>query len=135
DLSFVESIPVRLPDIDAEYLQHVDDAWLDNAYEERLERTGDDLSPIASAKKLTEMLFGKREASAPSVNGIPTAVAAVRARTVEDIAPDFKEESDTPLPVLSKDPTNEELLKYAHAHPTVKAALRIFRAEIVDVRK
>ena len=135
DLSFVESIPVRLPDIDAEYLQHVDDAWLDNAYEERLERTGDDLSPIASAKKLTEMLFGKREASAPSVNGIPTAVAAVRARTVEDIAPAFEEEPDTPLPVLSKDPTNEELLKYAHAHPTVKAALRIFRAEIVDVRK
>lgn len=135
DLSFVESIPVRLPDIDAEYLQHVDDTWLDNAYEDRLERTGDDLMPIASAKKLTEMLFGKRELSVQPVNGNSTAAAAVRARTVEDIAPVFEEEPETPLPVLSKDPTKEELLKYAHAHPTVKTALRIFRAEIVDVHK
>jgi DNA polymerase-3 subunit gamma/tau len=134
DLSFVESIPVRLPDIDSEYLQHVDDPWLDNAYEERLENTGDDLMPIASASKLTEMLFGKRETAAQPANG-NSAAAAVRARTVEDIAPAFDEDDDAPLPVLSGEPTKEELMKYANAHPTVKAALRIFRAELIDVRK
>lgn len=41
-----------------------------------------------------------------------------------------------PLPALSDDPTNEELMAYANALPSVQLAKQIFRgAAVVEVRK
>jgi len=34
------------------------------------------------------------------------------------------------MPTLSENPTEEEMLAYAQAHPLVKKALRIFRGKI-----
>ena len=51
------------------------------------------------------------------------------------VPPVFEEDDDeTELPELSDNPTQEELLKYVHAHPLVKKALRIFRGKIVEVK-
>lgn len=137
DTSFIEDIPVRLPEIDSEYLEHSEDPWLDNAYEIRLERTGDDLLPIASAQKMTEMLFGKRNqsyASSAAQSG-QNGVAVVQARSIPDLTPEYYAEIDnTPATELPNDPTREQLMEHARSHPTVKAALRIFRAELVDAR-
>ncbi len=137
DLSFVDDIAVRLPDIDSEYLEHIEDAWLDSAYETKLEITGDDLSPIPAAQKMAEMLFGKRsqsESSSAGQNG--SAAAAAKARSIPNITPEFYDETDdTPPTELPENPTQEQLMEHARSHPTVKAALRIFRAEIVNVHK
>jgi hypothetical protein len=51
---------------------------------------------------------------------------------IADVRP---EEADIPLPELSDDPTEEELLAYAKAHPAVRRVMRTFRAKIVKVEK
>jgi hypothetical protein len=135
DTSFIDDIPVRLPDIDSEYLEHSEDPWLDNAYELRLEQSGDDLLPITGAKNITEMLFGKpsqSKVSSVDQNGLATA----KARSIPDITPDFYTMiDDSPATELPEDPTQEQLTEHALSHPTVKAAMRIFRAELFAVRK
>lgn len=134
DTNFINDIPVRLPDIDSEYLEHTDDAWLDTAYEMKLERSGDDLMPIASAQKMTEMLLGKRSQTESSA--FQNGAAAAKARSIPDLTPEFYDEIDETPPIeLPKDPSQEQLMQFARSHPTVKAALRIFRAEIKSVSK
>src|SRR5262249_54501199 len=49
DLDFLKTVPVRLPPIPSEELEHVEDAWLDEAYERKLSWSGDDLAPIADS--------------------------------------------------------------------------------------
>jgi len=120
---------------DAE-LEHIADTRLDDAYEERLLVTGDDLMPIAGIEKLVEAFIGRPASSVSSAtmaNGnSSTGTAAARA-----FAPPASSPSPTPvdLPTLGDDPTAEELEQYALAHPTVKAAMNIFRAKIVKVTK
>ena len=41
DLGFLDSLPVKLAPIESEALEHVEDTWLDAAYERKLELTGD----------------------------------------------------------------------------------------------
>ena len=45
------------------------------------------------------------------------------------------DEEEIPLPDLSDDPSDEELLAYAQAHPAVRRVMRTFRAKIVKVEK
>lgn len=136
DLSFIASLPVKLPAISSEDLEHFEDKALDEAYERKLELTGDDLLPISSALEIAALAIGTRQRMDPiSANSGGTAAAPARSPLSISI-PDFvTEDESVELPKLSENPTNEELLAYAKAHPTVRKAMRIFRAKIVSVEK
>jgi DNA polymerase-3 subunit gamma/tau len=130
---------VRLPSLSAAELEHFDEPRFDDPYEEKLRITGDDLLPIKTAEKLIETLLGIQvnSGNAPktaSANGTATATApafdVVRPKT--GIAAD---QEPVNLPILSDDPTEDELLEYANAHPSIQAAKLIFRAKIVKVTK
>ncbi len=138
DLSFLDSINLPLPDIDSEDLEHVEDTWLDNAFDERLLASGDDLMPLPNAPNLAAAAIGGRRDSiaSPNVhsNGGGTAAAPARETPVYT-PPVFDDEPAGDLPALSEDPTEAEMLAYANAHPVVRKALRIFRGKIVEVKK
>jgi DNA polymerase-3 subunit gamma/tau len=134
--SAATTYPVRLPPLSSLELEHVDEPKLDDAYEQMLAISGDDLKPIAGIERLVEVFIG-RPASAPSnisaTNGSSAGTAAARAPIV---APQAKTSTDMiDLPELSDEPSEDELLAYARAHPSVQAAMRIFRAKVVKVSK
>ncbi len=112
---------------------HVDDVKLDAAYEERLERDGDNLKPIKNASQIIAELTGETASKkSSSTNG--TAAAPARSKPRNDLIPTFEEES-AEIPTLPENPTEAELLHYAENHPKVKTALRIFRGKIISVEK
>lgn len=128
----IDSMPIKLPPISAEDLEHVEDKWLDDAYEERLERSGDDLMPIANAALFIKELFSSpdKPANGNGSGPVPTIVPPI-------FTPPSFDEDDAPveLPKLSENPTEQELHDYAQAHPVIKKAMRVFRAKITEVRK
>ncbi|MEO6333785.1 MAG: DNA polymerase III subunit gamma/tau [Pyrinomonadaceae bacterium] len=138
DLSFLDSLPVKLAPIDSEALEHVEDTWLDSAYELKLERSGDDLFPILTAAALVESLFGKvaiETMSRPAQNG-SAASAAAPALSPVFVPPDLTSADEDYEPsILPENATDEELFAYAANHPLAKKAMRIFRAKIVEVKR
>ena len=137
DLSFIDSMPVKLAPMDAELLEHVDDTWLDAAYEKKLERSGDDLSQMSEASRLIEELLGKSIVTGIShatSNGSASAAAPALSPTYA--VPDFSESDDVPEPEsLSENATDEDLHTYASSHPLARKVMRIFRAKIVEVKR
>jgi DNA polymerase-3 subunit gamma/tau len=138
DLDFINSLPVKLPPISSEDLEHIEDKKMDALYERKLEWSGDDLMPIAKAEDLAKALIGNQAgaiAAKPNGNGSAAAAAPSRAPLNLQI-PNFEEEdAKIELPVLSDNPTEEELFAYANAHPMVRKAMRIFRAKVIAVNK
>jgi len=136
DLSFIASLPVKLPAISSEDLEHFEDKALDEAYERKLELTGDDLLPISSALEIAKLAIGTpQNLNSMSANSGGTAAAPARSPLSISI-PDFETEDESvELPKLSENPSAEELMAYAKAHPSVRKAMRIFRAKIVSVEK
>ena len=138
-LRMIESMPLKLPPIDAEELEHIEDAWLDDAYDRKLQISGDDLSPIPSASNFVEILLGGNalnQLSATiekSVSGTATAFAPAKS-PVTFVPPGYEEEISEEIPKLPDDPTDADLWQYAENHPLVKKALRIFRGKIVEVK-
>lgn len=142
DLGFLDSLRLPLPAIDSEELEHIDDTWLDNAFDERLLQSGDNLMPISNASKIVEIALGGNsngEVSAAngrsnSSNG--TAVAPALESSVYT-TPTSSEPGAvaTESVALPENATEEEMFAYATEHPVVKTALRIFRAKIVGVTK
>ncbi|MGQ0542346.1 MAG: DNA polymerase III subunit gamma/tau [Blastocatellia bacterium] len=131
DLSFVDSLPIKLPPIDSAELEHFDDVWLDNTFEEQLALSGDDLAVIEAAPKLAAMILGRSAvAVAASANGASAPAFDISAYA----QPVFEEDVPIERPVLSENPTEDELKAWAATHPTVRAAMRAFRAEIVSVK-
>ncbi len=131
---------VRLPYLSSAELEHIDVQRLDDGYEEKLRLTGDDLLPLKASDKLIEALFGigfgnnmlTPPKAAAKGSAAATAPAYDVAKLKEGIVP---VEEAVELPVLGNDPTEEELFAYANAHPSIRAAKRIFRAKVVSVRK
>jgi DNA polymerase-3 subunit gamma/tau len=131
---------VRLPPLTSEELTHFDDTRLDDAYEEKLLFVGEDLKPINNAASFVApfMPIAAQNVHAiyasSSGNGAG-ATAAVPAFDVEvvrnEIAPkpEFIE-----IPQLGTDPSDEQLREYARAHVSVRMAMRVFRAKIVEVK-
>jgi DNA polymerase III subunit gamma/tau len=138
----IANMPSKLPPISSEELEHIEDSKLDDAYEAKLQRLGDNLYPIKNASKIVEVLLGENygggvSATIESSNGgaAATAAAPARQKTVFEI-PVFETEDETlPLPELSDNPTEEELWHYAQSHPLTKKLLRIFRGKLVEVKK
>ncbi|MEP7149018.1 MAG: DNA polymerase III subunit gamma/tau [Acidobacteriota bacterium] len=138
DLGFLDSLPVKLAPIDAEALEHVADTWLDAAYDGKLERSGDDLLPIAGAETLVEYILGKAttESGVRTSSVGSTATAAAPALSPMFVPPDFSAAEDDAEPdSLRENATEEELMTYAANHPLAKKAMRIFRAKIVEVKR
>ncbi|CAN5152813.1 DNA polymerase III subunit gamma/tau [soil metagenome] len=134
----LEPSPIRLRPLSSEELEHHDNARLDDAYEEQLLQTGDDLLPIGGADTLIKMLFGESAGSVPAGRSAPsisaTAAAAKPAFDVERFKAEIgPEEPVVPLPELSSEPTADELEQYARAHPAVRSVMRVFRAKVVEV--
>jgi DNA polymerase III subunit gamma/tau len=133
---FLETVTIKMPPISGEDLEHVEDNKLDDAYENKLEREGDNLLPIKNAARICESLFVTVAAGTNSANGDSSFTVAPANEKYLSIIPDFDvEENSGELPVLPENPTEEQLLAYAHAHPLVKKAMRIFRGKIVDIKK
>lgn len=136
---FLSSVKFKLPPISSEELEHFDDNKLDDAYENKLSRNGDNLFPLKNAEDLAYILIGgsisQTENYLETSNGNGTAAAPAKSKPAFEI-PNF-DEDDAPreLPVLSENPTQEELTAYAQAHPLVRKAMRVFRAKIVEVKK
>ncbi len=97
--------------------------------------------PFTNPTALVEALLGvlseyQRPTSASAASMQPTAAATARAYDIRGIVPEAETESENiELPALIADPSEEELVAYANAHPTVKRALKIFRGRIVKVEK
>lgn len=137
DLSFLDTVTVKLPPISSEDLEHIDDDWLDAAYERKLAWSGEDLEPIENAAALAAALTGSntngKAASVETANGAAS-TAAARAFERPDLIPVF-DDTPTDLPELTETASQAELLAYANNHPTVKQALRVFRGKIVDIKQ
>jgi DNA polymerase-3 subunit gamma/tau len=130
----LDSLPSRLPPLTAEELAHFEDNRLDAAYEERLLRSGDDLRPLAGAESVRPFIGAGVSAGAAAYSGTGNGSAAAPARDLSRFMPPaVEDEGPAELPELSSDATPDELLNYARAHPVVRRAMRIFRAEIVSV--
>ncbi|HEV7700824.1 MAG TPA: AAA family ATPase, partial [Pyrinomonadaceae bacterium] len=125
--------PVRLARLSSEELAHFDDTKLDDAYEEKLYFTGDDRMPIRSAASIAAT-FAPAE-PVRSSNG-SSGTAAAPAMDVSHMIADLDlEDEAVDLPELSDDPTEDELLAYAKAHPAVRRAIRVFRGKITKVER
>ncbi len=136
----IASMPVKLMPISSEDLEHFDEDKLDAAYENKLSIIGDNLFPILNAAKIVEDLIGIIEspdfpANFDNQNGSAAATAPAKAKPNFEI-PNFDtdDESDE-MPILAENPTQEDLLAYAHKHPLVKKVLRTFRGKIVEIKQ
>jgi hypothetical protein len=134
----IASMPVKLPPISAEELEHIEDNKLDDAFEQKLLETGDDLFPIKDASKLVGLALKTNQTNvsntkSEAANGSAAAFAPAKER--RDFTPPTFEAETTELPELSEDPTEEEMLNYANNHPLVRQFKRVFRGtEIVEVK-
>jgi DNA polymerase III subunit gamma/tau len=137
---YVASLPVKMMPISSEELEHFDEDKLDAAYQNKLLRNGDNLLPIENAAKIVEVLLGTDQTSdffgaSDHQNGSAAAFAPAKARPIFEM-PNFETDDESEeLPVLPENPTEAEMLAYAHKHPVVKKVLRTFRGKIVEIKK
>jgi len=137
----LESMPVKMPQITAEELEHVEDAWLDADFERKLLQSGDNLASIKNIYRLVESLL-ENASQNPFADGSETknagnGTAFAPAKEKSSFAmPVFEEEEiSNEMPVLPENPTDEQMWQYAENHPLVKKAMRIFRGKIIEVRR
>jgi len=136
DLHFLDAIQISLPAINSDELEHVEDPWLDTAFEEKLSRSGDDLLPIANAAKIAEAALGGRAGEkTQSTNAASKGYAVAASEATIFTPPAFDVEKVAEMSVLSETPSEEELFAYANSHPVIKKALRIFRGKLIEVKK
>ena len=135
-------MPVKMIPISEEELEHVEDDWLDDAYELKLQLAGDNLMPIKNGSKILEIVLGESVENQISAqidisSGNGTAAARAKEKTEPIFVPpgfDIEEENGE-IPVLPENPTDEEMRIYAESHPLVKKIIRIFRGNIVEIKK
>ncbi len=134
-------MPIKLPPISSEELEHIEDAWLDDAFERKLQQLGDNLSPIKNSAQIVESLLGEKQPNGITAKIEQTSGGAATAFAPAKIKPKFviptfdDEEESSEIPVLPENPSEEQLWHYAENHPMVKKALRIFRGKIVEVKQ
>lgn len=137
----IEAMPIKMPPITSEELEHIEDTWLDDDYERKLQALGDDLAPIKNAAEIVEILLGENRTNTFAARietgngGAATAFAPAKDKPIF-VIPNFdEEESSAEIPVLPENPTEAEIWTYAENHPLVKKALRVFRGKIVEVKR
>jgi DNA polymerase III subunit gamma/tau len=137
----IAAMPLKLPPITTEELEHIEDNWLDAEFERKLQQSGDNLNLIKNASKIVADLIGNNSSNGNSSafatiqNGSSTAFAPAKAKSAF-VIPEFDDDKDSAvMPVLPENPSEEEMRCYAENHPLVKKAMRIFRAKIVEIKK
>ena len=128
----------RLASLTSEELEHAKDEKLDDRYDEQLELSGDDLAPIESAKEIVDQILGiVHKLPTRPVNGNGhSAAGTAPTREMSHLIPEIgRKEAPLPMPVLADDPTPDDLLVFANAHPTVHVAKRIFRATVIEAKR
>ncbi|MEO8648616.1 MAG: DNA polymerase III subunit gamma/tau [Acidobacteriota bacterium] len=137
DLSFLDHLPVKLPPIPSEELEHFQDNWLDDRYEQILLENGDDLSLLKSViipdPVQPNVLLSQIKAEQPANGYVNEAAATVRA--LVNIPETHSVPQEYELPTLPLDPSEDDLINYARAHPSTILAMKIFRASIVGVER
>ena len=131
------AVAAVLPPIPAEELEHVEDQRLDDAYEQKLAWSGDDLMPIAEAGGWIDEFISVRAATPkPAASNGNSGAATAPAVDVASIKLErIHEDEPVAIPTLTDAPTEAELVAYAAAHPNVRAAMRVFRGKIVEATK
>lgn len=143
DPGFIESLPTRLPPIESEALAHYEDGFLDGAFDGALLRSGDDLKPLKSTQAITRIAAETEQPAAGNssddryirAQNNSSAAAAAVMRRVEQLKTAEPVNDEQPIPELGENPTAQELIAYAEAHPIVKKAMRIFRTRVVEAEK
>jgi len=137
DLSFVASLPVKLPPIASEDLEHFDDKTLDAQFDRKLDILDENFGPIPHASELLRRAIGQRQVETAATNGAGVGAAAAPARAPLNIQiPDFTEdESETELPWPGDEASQEELIAYANSQRSIKLLKRVFRAKVTIVAK
>ena len=134
-------MPIKLPPITSEELEHIEDNYLDAEFERKLQKAGDDLCQIKNASELVGILNIGNSTNADSTvfdkskNGAATAFAPARTKPTIVIPELEPEEDSSEILILPENPTEAEMRHYAENHPFVKKALRIFRAKIVEIKE
>ncbi len=131
----IEKMPVKLPPITSEELEHVEDNWLDAEFERKLQHSGDNLAFIKGVAEITSSLLGT---ISNNINGNGSKESKVVHNNQAEISLPSAfgtEDISDEIPILPENPTTEEMWHYAENHPFVKKALRIFRGKIVEVEK
>ncbi|HEX6279101.1 MAG TPA: DNA polymerase III subunit gamma/tau [Pyrinomonadaceae bacterium] len=135
DLNFVSSLPVKLPPIASDDLEHFDDKRLDAELDRKLAILCE-TAPLAELRESLHRVIGDRQEPArpiPASNG--SAAAPARAPLNIQI-PDFSaNEEGEELPRPAEDASEEEWLRYADSTRTVRILKRVFRAKVTAVRK
>lgn len=130
---FLDSVPFDLSPLSDEELEHIEDKWLDAAYEKKLLLSGDDLNNIKTSSIIAQKFTPQREISKIADEDGSDIEIAVRNPAPQFVPPAFDDGPDD-IYQLPVDPGPEDLRKYAETHPLVKKALRIFRGEIKEIK-
>lgn len=131
---FMTELPTILAELSSEELEHIEDNWLDAAFEKKLLRTGDNLYALKNASALATKIIGTKQTISVS-NGNGTAAQTAKEKPVLNITmPEFEIESDE-IPELPENPTEEQLREYAENHPITKRIKRIFRGTLISVER
>jgi DNA polymerase III subunit gamma/tau len=135
DLSFVASLPVKLPPIASEDLEHFDDKRLDAQFDRKLEILDELSGPIPGAAAIVRRAIGQAATATPRSVDVSNGAATAPARVPLNIQiPDFTEDDNAPeLPQPGETASEEELLAYANSTRTVKLLKRVFRAKVTGV--
>ena len=137
-------MPIKLPPISSEDLEHVEDELLDKEFEAKLQKEGDDLGVINNAHEIVKSLLNKYEKGVPSPQAeitdgkdLDAHVAGVVRNKALNIVSEIAaiEEMDETIPSLPKKPTKKEMWQYAENHPLVKRVKRVFRGKLVKVER
>ena len=131
---FMTELPSNLAELSSKELEHIEDAWLDEAYERKLLQAGMELYAVTNASALAVKIIGVKQTN-PISNGNGTAGQPAKGKPVLNITmPEFEIESDE-IPELPENPTEEQLWEYAEKHPITKRIKRIFRGTLIKVEK
>ncbi|MBX3267408.1 MAG: DNA polymerase III subunit gamma/tau [Acidobacteria bacterium] len=133
-----DDLPSKIPPRKPEELEHFEVPALDSAFDETLLRSGESAVFFRVKPELKTQLLPAAAAAAQAV-----AAGSYRnyERDRERVIPDFArppEEPDEDLTMPEPPPENattEELLDYAKRRPDVRKVMRLFRAELVDIRR
>ncbi len=138
EFSVPDDLPSKIPPRTAEELEHFDAPALDSAFEEAVLRSGESMVFLRVNPELKGQIVPAAAAAAQAVAaGSYRNYERDRERVIPDFArPPAEPDEDLTMPEPPpKDASPDVLLEYAKNRPDVRKVLRLFRAELVEVRR
>lgn len=132
--TYAPPIPPKLSSIelDATFKEHFDESRLDSIYAGIFEADGGGQKQFKEISSQLAKVFGITDDDQRSKIDSPESTKL----HTPDVAPVIiRTEAELVIPTLAADPTEKELHEFAHAHPTIGPAIKLFRATISEIRK